>query len=628
MTAMHPRLFAILPVLGLWLLAHSAAADLGRIAFPSDPAVLDARRDLGAVGDGVADDTEALQRGLDASCGLDGAPTKVLYLPNGTYRVTGTLVVKAGVGPWLYGETRDGVVIRLDDGLTGVNSVLRTHPRESGPTSADWFERNIRNLTIDVGRNPETDGIRYCSTNTGIIQNVRVVGHGKIGINSGFIDQSGPNLTQDVEVEGFETGVLSRWAWGQTISRVTIRNCSRVGLEVTANALGVEDLVVESTPLAILNTVPNDWPHWGGVIALAGGRFTGGDPTGPAIRNESILYARDVVTEGYARVLESTAPGGNVDGPDIAEYSSHGVKSLFDSSPSALNLPVKREPDFPWESDPAQWVCVNDFGAVPGDNQDDTAAFQAAFDRAAAEGKTTVSIRGIGGYDPNWYDLRGEICVRGSVRHVLGLGFGRILDTGGGRLVVDDESAPLVKFQNLDAMGGPPIAVENRSRAGTMVVESSSVRIVGTGTGDIFATDCPSLVDLRSPKQRMWARQLNPEGTDDIGIVRNAGADLWALGVKCEGKGVRFRTSDGGRTEIMGGFFYDPGDMTADDRRPMFDIDNASVSIMGIREIAFGGTMFGVKVRERRGEETRTLGNDREGGWIGWSLYSGWRQAP
>jgi len=612
---------AVCALAAVGMLAPHAMADLGRIAFPSDPAVLDARRDLGAKGDGVADDTEALQRGLDMSCGLDGGPTKVLYLPNGTYRVTGTLVVKAGVGPWLYGETRDGVVVRLDD---GVNSVLRTHPRESGPTSADWFERNIRNLTIDVGENPQTDGIRYCSTNTGIIQHVRVIGHGKVGINSGFIDQSSPNLIQDVEIDGFETGILSRWTWGQTLSRVTIRNCSRVGLEVTANALGVEDLVVENTPLAVLNTIPNDWPHWGGVIALIGGRFSGGNRAGPAIRNESVLYARDVVTEGYARALERTAPGGSVDGPDITEYSSHEVKSLFDSPAGALRLPVEREPEVLWETDPAKWVCVNDFGAVAGDNQDDTAAFQQVFDRAAAEGKTTVCVRGIGGSDPNWYDLRGEIRVRGSVRHVLGLGFGRILNPGDGRFVVDDESAPVVKFQNIDAMGGPPVTVENRSRAGTMVVESCSVRIVGAGAGDIFATDCPSLVDLQSPGQRMWARQLNPEGNDDIGVVRNAGADLWALGAKCEGKGVRFRTSDGGRTEIMGGFFYDPGDMTPDDARPMFDIDNASLCAMGIREIAFGGAMFSVKVRERRGEETRTLRNDREGGWIGWSLFSGW----
>jgi len=197
--------------------AESAAAP-DRIAFPADAAVLDAKRDLGAKGDGAAD----------------------------------------------------------------CNSVLRTHPRESGKTSADWFMRNIRNLTIDAGDNPNTDGIRWYATNTGILRNVRVVGRGKIGINAGFLGQSGPNLIQDCVVEGFETGILSQWIWGETISRVTIRNCCKVGLVVDANAVGVEDLVVENTPLAVRCEFPNDWTWWGGVIALVGGRFTGGSPDGAA----------------------------------------------------------------------------------------------------------------------------------------------------------------------------------------------------------------------------------------------------------------------------------------------------------------------------------------------------------
>ena len=55
----------------------------------------------------------------------------------------------------------------------------------------------------------------------------------------------------------------------------------------------------------------------------------------------------------------------------------------------------------------------------------------------------------------------------------------------------------------------------------------------------------------------------------------------------------------------------------------MFDIDNASFSIAGVREINFGASTFPMKVRERRGDETRTLANDKESGWIGWALYRG-----
>ena len=597
----------------------------GRIRFPHDKAVIDARRDFGARGDGVADDTDALQRALDASSGTEGGPSRVLFLPDGTYRVTRTLVIHSPIGPWLYGESRDGAVIRLDDHVRDCNSVLRTHPREDGPTSADWFMRNIRNVTIDAGDNPDTDGIRFYANNTGILKDVRVVGRGKVGVNAGFLGQSGPNLVQDVMIDGFETGVLSQWIWGQTLSRVTIRNCRNEGLVVIANAVGVEDLAVEGVPVPLRCDLPNDWHHWGGVVALTGARFTGGKGGGPAVLNRGVLYARGVRAAGYSPAIRSEAPSGDAGGPDVAEYLSHDVKHLFEPAPPrSLHLPVKREPVVPWENDPAKWVCANDYGAIPGDNRDDAAAIQAAIDAAAAGGKTTVYLRGIGGGDPNWYDLKQEVRVHGTVRRVMGLGFGRILGADGGALVVADDpspgAAPVVKFQHLDAFGGTPITIANRSAARTVAVESCGVHVVGAGRGDLFVTDVSGSIHLQSAGQRLWARQLNPEGKSDTGLVRNDGGDLWALGVKHEGAGVRFSTTAGGRTEVLGLFNYGPGIDEAD-RRPMFDVDNASFSVAGLREITFGDHAWFVKVRERRGDDVRTLGSDREEGWIGWALY-------
>jgi len=197
---------------------HSqAAAD--RVVFPQDPSVLDARRDFGAKGDGVADDTAALQAGIEASSNRGkGGGTKILFLPNGSYRISSNLVVKAAVGPWVYGESRDGVVIRLADGVpTNVTAVLRTHPSDTKASSADFFMRNFRHLTIDVGRNPHADGIRWYGNNSSVLKNVRVIGAGKVGINAGFLGQNGPSLVQEALVEGaFETGVYCAWSWGQT----------------------------------------------------------------------------------------------------------------------------------------------------------------------------------------------------------------------------------------------------------------------------------------------------------------------------------------------------------------------------------------------------------------------------
>ncbi len=612
------------PLIALLVCGTAAAAAPPTYRFPKDPHVLDAKADLGAKGDGKTDDTAALQKGIDLSCGRDQKVTKVLFLPNGTYRLTKSLVVNHALGPWLYGETRDGVVLKLDDGVQGVTAVLRTHPNEKPPTSADWFMRNLRNFTVDAGKNPDTDGVRYYATNTGILQNVRVIGAGKVGINSGFLDQNGPCLVQDCTVEGFETGVLSQWNWGQTLSRLTIKNCRKNGLVTAANVVAAEDLVVEKTPRPVHVQLPNDWYWWGGVLALRGATITGDFPKEEAIRNDSVLYARNVTTKGYGFAVTShSVPNRDRGDGEVREYASGDANALFAGAPkdAGLNLPVEREPVVPWELDPTKWVCANHFGAAAGDNKDDTAAIQAAIDAAAKSGATVVTLRGCGGFDPNWYTLDGEVKVRGSVRLVLGLGFGRIIKGKAGRFVVDDDSAPVVKFQNLDALGGPPVEVENRSAKNTLVVESCGVKVVGTGTGKIFVTDVSGPMDLRKPGQKVWCRQFNPEGDSDDGLVKNAGADLWVLGFKTEGKGVRVATSAGGRTEILGAFVYGSG-CAKGDTRPIFDVADASLSVQGLREITFAGDMYAVKVREARGGETRTFGTKPGHGWIGWPLYT------
>ena len=175
-----------------------------------------------------------------------------------------------------------------------------------------------------------------------------------------------------------------------------------------------------------------------------------------------------------------------------------------------------------------------------------------------------------------------------------------------------------MKFLHLQAFGGRPPVVENRSATHTLVVESCDLKVLGTGGGDIFVTDCPAAIELRGRGQRLWARQLNPEGDSDTGLVQNHGGRLWALGVKHEGRGVRFLTDGGGQTEILGLFNYAP-DIAQDDRRPAFEVIDAALSAAGVREISFGNTCP-VKVREALGDDVRT---EQGGGWIGWSLYRG-----
>ena len=82
------------------------------------PSWADLKRDYGAVGDGIADDTAALQQALNELAN-EGYP-HVLYLPAGIYRITQELTMLNRVGPGIIGEDPATTTILWDGPQDGV----------------------------------------------------------------------------------------------------------------------------------------------------------------------------------------------------------------------------------------------------------------------------------------------------------------------------------------------------------------------------------------------------------------------------------------------------------------------------------------------------------------------------
>jgi hypothetical protein len=174
------------------LAAAPGAADAGEARLPATFGVN--ARDFGAVGDGKADDTAALQRALDAikaPVARNGVGTnKTIFLPAGRYRITGTLRLQSehsaieliGSGaPWSH---TDPTVIHYDGPaqqpallMRGVNqSILRNLAIDGGGKARAAIE-------VQTVRGVAATGMSFTRLKLGNAEHGVLIGDDGIGHN-------------------------------------------------------------------------------------------------------------------------------------------------------------------------------------------------------------------------------------------------------------------------------------------------------------------------------------------------------------------------------------------------------------------------------------------------------------
>ena len=583
-----------------------AAQDL---VYPPDANMVNVR-DYGARGDGTTDDTTAIGRAVQENL----TKHRTLFFPAGTYLVSDTIEWKGKDGTFgafltWQGEGTDNTIIKLKDKSPGFGNLNEPRPitrpgslGTSGTGAGNRAHNNyIFDMTFDTGKsNPSAIGVDFNASNTGAMENVVIVsGDGKGAVGLDLTREVGPCLIKNVTIKGFDIGIrVSSTLYSITLENIRLENQNVVGIKNKDNVLAIRKLTSINSVPAVSNG--GDWP---GPVVLIDSELRGGSPQAVAIENSSHILVRNVSVEGYKAAIKS---GDNVVvGPKVNEFVSSPPTSLFNSPQKTLNLSIEETPEF-FDKDLKNWANVEAYGAKRDDDLDDSDGIQKAID----SGKTTI-------YFPwGYYNLNKPVIVRGNVRRMIG--FQSFLRPAKVLLRFENKEHP-VTLERFNFEGG---ALEHAASQPVVVRHSSPLFLTTSNTGTWFIEDVVTARLNIGKGQKVYARQLNCESPLPEPLLKNNGGLVWVLGYKTEFGNTVAATTNGGKTEILGGLFY-PAQGVNDPNIPLLLNVDSSVSAV-YREIAFGST-YEIQVKETRKGKTKTLQRESGDNMFPMPLYVGYK---
>ncbi len=569
----------LLPLIVSILIGCSSSASPSRsYPLPPDgPMINVTQPPYNAKGDGVTDDTEALNKALLAAKQKVWGHKALVYLPDGTYLVSDTVKI-SGIAKVIQGQSRDRTILKLKDNCPGYQDadkpkwVLEASNHKGGSD----FWNSVHHLTIDTGKsNPGAVGMLYHTSNEGAVADVLIRSGDPEGIGVAGLQLSdggaGPGLIKHVRVEGFDIGIrsINTDAFNMVLEHIELENQKKVALLNERLPLAIRKLHSQNQVTALVNLEKEAF------VVLIDSELRGGHPDVPAIENHNsaALFVRNVAVDGYGLAIRSVNGNTtlNVPGGRIEEFVSHSVlTTLPGASKKSLNLPIEETPVLPRGDLEKDWVSVRDYIKIPeGQSPDEIDDWSDAIQQAIDSGKSTV-------YFPNGiYKVKKTIIVRGNIQRLMGMDSAIMADFGkpgpplwegdcGGKPVfrIEDGKPNVVVIERF----GPAPRVDHvfveHASSQTLVLQNIAGplqqtyrNVVGSKAGKLFVEDQVKHSWVFD-HQKVWMRHWNGEAHLDKTNIINKGSDLWILGLKHEGPKTVITTRDGGRTELLGCLVY------------------------------------------------------------------------
>ncbi|OAA64380.1 glycoside hydrolase family 55 protein [Niveomyces insectorum RCEF 264] len=378
--------------------------------------------DFGAKGDGVTDDTAAINNAISSGnrcgqgCSSSTTTPALVYFPPGKYLVTTPLVQLYYTQ--LVGDAVNPPTLLASAGFKGM-AVIDSDPYDN--QGNNWwvnqnnFFRQVRNFVIDLTQMPASAGagIHWQVAQATSLQNIAFhmrqdggTSNKQVGI---FMDNGSGGFMADLTFVGgqygaffgnqqfttrnltftnCQTAIYMNWNWAWTLQDVTINNCG-VGVDMsnggptqTVGSVLLVDSVIANTPIGVRTAYVPTSSVTNGTLLLDNVDMS---VNVPAAVSESSTNA--VILPGNTKIsawAQGNLPGAG--GPSSSK-AVQGSQTAAAKSASLLNPSGKyfarSRPQY--ETVPAgNFVSVKAKGAKGDGKTDDTAALQAVFDSVAA----------------------------------------------------------------------------------------------------------------------------------------------------------------------------------------------------------------------------------------------------